>query len=145
MAGKYGGVAPHVEAAGNEIGSKFSVKDIGGRASSGHISGSDHYTGHALDFMVYADKNKGDQILAYVKANWKRLGVKYAIWYRKYYPSPDKAENYVGTSPHTDHVHVSFTKEAGEGGPAVGSGGTGGSDMKGCLGSIIEAFGWKWW
>lgn len=134
-----GNVAPHVEAAAVEIGKKFGVTNIGGRASSGHINGSDHYTGHAIDVMVYADKAKGDAVMQYALANWDRLGVKYVIWYRVYHPSPTKTEPYVGTSPHTDHVHISFTNKPGSGGaPIDGSGGSGDLDaLKGCLSKLI--------
>lgn len=134
-----GDVAPHVKAAAQEIADKFNVSNIGGRASSGHISGSDHYTGHAIDVMVYKDKAKGDAVLQYAFSNWARLGIKYAIWYRKYYPQPNKAEPYIGPSPHTDHVHLSFNKQPGTGGAAIDTL-TGGdsSDPLGCVGQFID-------
>lgn len=116
-----GDVAPHVESAAIEISQHFGVTDIGGRASSGHINGSDHYTGHAIDVMVGDDKAKGDAILAYALANWKRLGIKYVIWYRVFHPTPTASEPYIGTSPHTDHVHISFTNKPGEGGAPIGA------------------------
>ena len=32
--------------------SNFDIANIGGRATSGHVSGSDHYTGRAVDLMI---------------------------------------------------------------------------------------------
>jgi hypothetical protein len=141
-----GDVAPHVEAAAVEISKRFGVTNIGGRASQGHINGSDHYTGHAIDVMVYTDKAKGDAIMKYALANWARLGIKYVIWYRVFHPSPTKSEPYIGTSPHTDHVHISFNKKPGVGGPAVdsltgGTAGTGDNTLDGCLTVIYKFFG----
>jgi hypothetical protein len=129
-----GGLVPVAKAAAEEIGQKFNVKDIGGLASSGHIANSDHYTGHAIDLMVYGDKSKGDMIAQYTFANWLRLGIKYVIWYRTYYPSPGKGEAYHGTSPHTDHVHISFLDKAGGGAPVDTAESSGESDEReGCL------------
>jgi hypothetical protein len=137
-----GDVAPHVEAAAVEIGQKFGVTNIGGRASSGHINGSDHYTGHAIDVMVYKDKTKGDAVMNYALSNWDRLGIKYVIWYHVYHPSPTKTENYIGPNPHTDHVHISFNSKPGSGGPAVDTGSeTSGPDLQGCLSKLIPGLG----
>lgn len=130
-----GNVAPHVKAAAEEIAAKFNVYNIGGFATAGHIAKSDHYTGHALDVMVFKDKSKGDMILQWTFANWQRLGVKYAIWHRKYYPQPGKGEEYTGSNPHVDHVHISFLNKPGDG-PVV----DGGSGRPGCL-SILRSLG----
>lgn len=130
-----GAVAPHVKSAAEEIAAKFRVYNIGGFATSGHISKSDHYTGHALDVMVFKDKAKGDMIQKWVFANWQRLGVKYVIWQRVYYPHPGEGETYTGSNPHTDHVHISFLNKPGDG-PAVDVG----SDQPGCL-SILRSLG----
>lgn len=133
-----GDVAPHVAAAALEIAQRYDVWNIGGRATSGHINGSDHYTGHAIDVMVYKDKAKGDAVAAYAIAQHERWNVKYVIWYRRIWEN-GKWTNYVGTSPHTDHVHISFHKQAGTGGTATTP-----NDLEtnaGCVGKFIELLG----
>jgi hypothetical protein len=92
--------------------------------------------------MVYTNKPLGDAVKDYVFANWERLGVKYVIWYRTYYPSPSKSEPYTGPSPHTDHVHVSFQKSAGSG-DVVDTGGASGTDLstrEGCIAFVTKLF-----
>lgn len=140
-----GDVAPHVKAAAEEIAAKFNVTNIGGRASAGHISNSDHYTGHAIDVMVLKDKAKGDAIAAYVIANAARLGVKYVIWYKRFWePSEPQWVVYVvppGGSAHYDHVHISFNSQPGTGGSPVESSASGLSDNAGCLSLIQKVLG----
>lgn len=131
-----GDVAPHVKAAAYEIAQKFNVWNIGGRATSGHINGSDHYTGHALDVMVMSDKAKGDAVTAYAIAQKERWNVKYVIWYKRIWEN-GQWTHYVGSSPHTDHVHISFHKAAGSGGSAVDTGSGSTSDLRGCLSKLV--------
>jgi len=139
-----GDVAPHVESAAIEISKRFDVTNIGGRASKGHINGSDHYTGHAIDVMVYSDKAKGEAVAQYAIANATRLGIKYVIWYRRIWEK-GKWTAYFGTSPHTDHVHLSFNNQPGTGTAPVDNA-TGGSvsdltTLDGCLGVVYKFFG----
>lgn len=112
-----GAVKPHVKAAAQEIAEKFNVWYIGGFASSGHIPGSDHYTGHALDVMT----SNGQPIADWTVANAARLSVKYVIWNRRIWDSRDKRgwTPYTGSSPHTDHVHISFNSPPGDGSAPV--------------------------
>jgi hypothetical protein len=131
------GLVPHAAQAATEIATRYHVANIGGRASSGHINGSDHYTGHAIDVMVYADKAKGDAVANYSIAQKERWNVKYIIWYRRIWQE-GKWTDYVGASPHTDHVHISFNKEAGSGGTAPGGAQ---SDLDGCVGTLLTALG----
>jgi hypothetical protein len=70
-----GAVKPWVKTAAQEVGDKFDVSTIYGVGA--RTGDSDHPGGYALDFMVYADRAKGDEIYAYGKANWDRLGIKY--------------------------------------------------------------------
>lgn len=144
------GVRPHVAAAADEITATFGISNIGGFASSGHISGSDHYTGLALDVMT-GNSGKGDMIAAWALANAQRLGVKYVIWNRRYNGLDGKGwVAYTGTSPHTDHVHISFKASvdgsagdpgAGADSATSGTGSTEESALKGCLGQL---FGFNW-
>lgn len=131
-----GAVQPHVKAAAEEIAAKFQIYNIGGKATSGHINGSDHYVGLAIDVMTYADDVKGMAIWNYAITNADRLGVKYVIHDRKIWQA-GKITPYVGTSPHTDHVHISFHKSPGTGGAPVDSS-AGTSDADGCLGQFVK-------
>jgi hypothetical protein len=127
--GGYGRVAPHVAAAGDEIQKMLGEFEVGGfRAGP-----PDHGTGHALDFMTYADKAKGDRIVAHMMQHASRLGIKYLIWQQKI----NDVRNNRGweqmedrgsiTQNHYDHVHASFMP--GPGGPGFGAGGLPGLPM----------------
>jgi len=122
MAIALGDVPDYVKASADSLASQFDITDAGGRATSGHIPDSDHYTGHAVDFMVYSDRAKGNALASYLlftPNRWQQNSVKYIIWYGRYYdkPAPVPATDtdlshygdvYVGPSPHRDHVHVSY-------------------------------------
>lgn len=100
-------VKPHVRAAAQEISNRFGITNIGGFATSGHISNSDHYKGLALDVMTSI---KGQQVADFTQQNAARLRVTYIIWNRRIWDSRNGKgwQPYSGTSPHTDHVHISF-------------------------------------
>lgn len=80
---------------------------------------SQHYDGRALDWTLNAydagDKAIADSVNAWLTANngaiAKRFGLMYIIWNRKiwYVHRPGAWEAYSGPSPHTDHIHFSFT------------------------------------
>ena len=67
------------------------------------------------------DSSKGDELAAYIEANYQELGVYYVIWEQRYLMDqgsiygpawawnmmPDRGS---ATSNHYDHVHVSFKK-----------------------------------
>lgn len=91
--------------------------DVGGR--------SEHKEGRAYDWMLNAnvasDKAKADDFLRWLLATdahgnphamARRLGVMYVIWNRQVwsaYRAADGWQPYAGASPHTDHIHVSFS------------------------------------
>lgn len=118
------GLTPRTRATRNAIMSAFGVRDIGGYCPggcrTGHIPGSDHYTGHAIDVMLTpmtaANRALGDQIAAWLVANEIALWVKYVIWYDRIWTPSAGWHAYVHpsgdtTSPtlaHRDHVHVSI-------------------------------------
>jgi len=103
----------------------FGVTDIGGYCPggcrTGHIAGSDHYTGHAIDVMLtpMTSENRalGDRIAAWLVANHQRLAVKYVIWYGRIWsarrssvgwrPYTHPSGKGGATLAHRDHVHVS--------------------------------------
>ena len=51
----------------------------------------------------------------FVIANFRALGVKYVIWYRRIWTPSQGWHDYDGPSDHTDHVHVSFNDKPGTG------------------------------
>ncbi|MGB3186125.1 MAG: cell wall-binding repeat-containing protein [Ornithinimicrobium sp.] len=80
---------------------------------------SQHGEGRAVDWPMNAynsaDKAIGDAVAAWLTANngemARRFGVQSVIWNRRswYLYSPGSWRNYTGPSPHTDHLHISFT------------------------------------
>lgn len=137
-----GPVKPHVKAAAEEVSARFGITNIGGFASSGHISGSDHYAGLAIDVML-GNSGKGDLIAEWALQNAARLGVKYVIYNRRYNGLDGKGwVKYTGPNPHTDHVHISFKPSIGGSSGDPGPQSTGdvipqtSSDLKGCLGLL---------
>lgn len=96
----FGGVEPHVAAAGHHLQEKFGVDDVGGVAERPDNPTSDHPSGYALDFMV--DRSTGDALADYAEEHTEALGIKYILW---------------ETEDHYDHVHISFDDEAGSGLP----------------------------
>jgi peptidoglycan hydrolase-like protein with peptidoglycan-binding domain len=86
---------------------------------------SEHKEGRAFDWMlsvdVPAEKAAGDALTSWltgpddtgaVGGNARRLGVMYVIWNRRTWSTYRAGEGwrpYTGVSPHTDHVHTSFS------------------------------------
>lgn len=111
-----GPVKPWVQAAADEIGSRFQLTDIGGWRAQDPFP--DHPAGLALDFMLSSRGPStlgtatavGDQLAQYVIDNAARLKVEYMIWNRRSWnPTRGTWVPYSDTSnPHTDHVHVKF-------------------------------------
>lgn len=114
-----GPVKPWVARAGNDLGRKFGIKTIGGFATSGHITNSDHYKGLALDFMC--DIPTGNKLADYAQAHAAEYGITYIIHDHKIWSVARASEGrraYTGSSPHTDHVHISFeSHDSGSGLP----------------------------
>lgn len=112
----FGGVKPHVAAAGHHLADRFGVDTVLGVA--GRSGPSDHPLGLALDFMV--DRATGDALAAYVLDHQDELAVTYVIWRQRinhgsgWSPMEDRGGI---TANHYDHVHVSFEPTAGSGLP----------------------------
>ncbi|PRY55858.1 peptidoglycan hydrolase-like protein with peptidoglycan-binding domain [Knoellia remsis] len=86
---------------------------------------AEHGEGRALDWMVNANDPNGlavgNAITRWLSAPdsqgrpgamARRLGINYIIWNRQQWRSYDPARGwaaYTGSSPHTDHIHISFT------------------------------------
>lgn len=127
---------PHVRAVAAEIRDSFGIKDIGGWRSG--PDAQDHSLGLALDVMTTL---KGQAVADWAVANHKRLSITYAIWARRIWDSRNARgwEAYNGSSPHTDHVHISFFPVAGQSGDAEVPPGT--ASNVGCLGWLVSALG----
>ncbi|MGB3764884.1 MAG: cell wall-binding repeat-containing protein [Ornithinimicrobium sp.] len=82
-------------------------------------STSQHHEGRAVDWNmdVYnsSDKAIGDAVAYWLTSNngemARRFGVQSVIWNKRswYLYSPGSWRDYTGPSPHTDHLHISFT------------------------------------
>lgn len=129
-----GAVQPHVKTAAEEIAARFGVYRIGGFATSGHVANSDHYKGLALDVMTV---EKAPMVAEWTIANAKRLSVTYVIWNRRIYDfrkANPQWKKYSGSSPHTDHVHISFAATPGDdNAPVDNVSGASPSDADGCM------------
>jgi len=105
------------------IKSGFGETNLGGwcpgGCTTGHIAGSDHYTGHAIDVMIlpYTDPARiadGNRIATWAVANADQLAIKYVIWRARIWTPEEGWHPYAhpsgSTNPtlmHMDHVHLS--------------------------------------
>jgi len=127
----------HVAKAALEISARFGITNIGGYRSG--ADAQDHGLGLAIDVMTTL---KGQAVADYAQANAKRLAITYIIWNRAIWDSRNNRgwEPYRGSSPHTDHVHISFFP-SGSGAidtPAVDGSP---SQNEGCAGLILRLLG----
>jgi 3D (Asp-Asp-Asp) domain-containing protein len=81
-------------------------------------SGSEHSTGRALDIMVTGAA--GDEVAAWLKANYKKLGISELIWAQRIWTVQRSSEGWRpmedrggATANHYDHVHVSVYGNSG--------------------------------
>src|SRR4051794_32372405 len=98
---------PHVRPVVKEVTERFNVSTVYTRA------GHSPTQGRAADFMVYADRAKGDAITRYVINNAARFRVEYVIWQQRIYMVSSgkwRAMDDRGsaTANHMDHPHVAF-------------------------------------
>lgn len=103
------GVSSNVANAANYFGSRYGIQNIGGWRSRGSVPGSDHPYGRALDFMTN-DRKRGTALANDLIKNYKQWNVKYVIWNRYIWNPRVGWHKYNGPSPHTDHVHASFSR-----------------------------------
>lgn len=98
----------------------FDITSLGGRATGGHVSGSDHYTGRAVDLMISdwetaGGAQFGDGVAAYYVENAEAFGITYVIWRSQIwstsrpgwrpYGHPDGRTD--ASALHLDHLHIS--------------------------------------
>lgn len=108
---------PALEAFGNLIGAYYGRP--GYTTSRKCIAQkSEHYDGRAVDWQLNAfdpaDRRIGDAAVTWLTDNdgemAKRFGLQSIIWNsRSWRPNGEGWQGYAGQSPHTDHVHFSFT------------------------------------
>lgn len=79
---------------------------------------SEHYDGRAIDWQLNAfdeqDRRIGDEVALWLSANEgemaKRFGIQSIIWNnRVFHAANGNWQGYTGQSPHTDHIHFSFS------------------------------------
>lgn len=96
------------------LGQSLGITNIGGYASSGHVSNSDHYRNRAYDFMTGSNTAQGYNLISQLQPRWSQLGVKYIIFNGQinkgngWQPYRHPGGRTDATSMHRDHVHVSF-------------------------------------
>ena len=116
------GLTPHTKKMKVALAKKFGITSFSlFRAGDDDGTGHGHNSGMAVDFMVYSDSAKGDQLAEYLTKHMDELGVYYIIWKQRFYMpqqniyGPANTWNIMPnrggvTANHYDHVHVSFKK-----------------------------------
>lgn len=104
---------PGVVAFKNWVLAKYGGTDLGiirecGGSTSGHTAGT------AWDWGTLSGSPRVDELLDDLLANdgelIRRTGLMYMIWNRRIWNTRSRIwQNYTGPSPHTDHVHFSFS------------------------------------
>ncbi|MDH5407172.1 MAG: hypothetical protein OEY00_01025 [Gammaproteobacteria bacterium] len=89
------------------------------RNIAGTTKPSSHGEGRALDIGLLVkwpwEKEIGDGLFKIFIDNAKELGLDYAIWNRQIWStSKGGPRRYSGQSPHTDHIHLTFSKSGSQ-------------------------------
>jgi hypothetical protein len=104
----HGQLVPNAANLKQIIQQQFGITDIGGyRAPDGY---NEHSSGQALDIMVGANKQLGDQVNAFLLKNAAALGIQYDLWQQTQW-NPDGTTSGMSdrgspTANHRDHVHA---------------------------------------
>jgi hypothetical protein len=125
----------------DQIQARFPMPDCNGEAegdTSGHVTGSDHYSGNAADCFAAVPgtiatgsaRQLGDAVADWVVRNAAALRVRYVIWYARIYDMETSDPSWqpycniaqlsetecanptpgdVATNQHYDHVHISVS------------------------------------
>ena len=115
------GLTPRAERVQQLVAEVFGVTDIGGFAKDGHVAGSDHYTGRAVDILLLPlgpeSTALGWRIAIHLQSNARPLGITYLIWQGRIWSVARAAEGWRpyrhpsggtnSTLMHLDHIHVS--------------------------------------
>jgi putative cell wall-binding protein len=111
---------PGVSAFANLISKHYGYPTWWGARSCVKGATSKHYDGRAVDWPLNAynstQKAIGDRVASWITANngamARRFGIMSVIWNKKswyLYDAKGGWRTYTGVSPHTDHMHFSFT------------------------------------
>jgi murein DD-endopeptidase MepM/ murein hydrolase activator NlpD len=107
-----GPLQPAAQALADDVwAANLGILSIGGTRTSA-IDPNGHPSGNAVDLMIAnRDQAAGDRIVAYLEANWDRLGIDYLIWWQRYHDAPGQPgqpmeDRGSDTQNHYDHVHV---------------------------------------
>ena len=89
------------------------------RNVAGTNTPSAHAEGRALDIGLLAsrpgEKLLGDQLFGLLIRDAAELGLDHVIWNRQIWSTARGGPRpYTGFSPHTDHIHVAFTREGSQ-------------------------------
>src|SRR5262249_24654347 len=89
------------------------------RNVAGTNTPSAHAEGRALDIGLLAtqpgEKALADQLFDLLIQNAAELGLDHVIWNRQIWSTARGGPRpYTGVSPHTDHIHVAFTREGSQ-------------------------------
>jgi hypothetical protein len=104
----HGQLVPNAANLKQIIQQQFGITDIGGyRAPDGY---NEHSSGQALDIMVGANKQLGDQVNQFLLKNAAALGIQYDLWQQTQW-NPDGTTSGMSnrgspTANHMDHVHA---------------------------------------
>lgn len=113
---------PGVAATRNLILDTFGGRDLGITRACGVGGTSEHKEGRAWDYGLNwhkkSERRRAERVLTWLTedvdgepaARARSLGVMYAIWAGRIWRSYDPVwRRYDGSSPHRDHIHLSFT------------------------------------
>jgi hypothetical protein len=117
------GLTPRTRYVRDLVRSGFGESNLGGwcpgGCTSGHVAGSDHYIGQAIDVMIlpYVDPSRiadGNHLATWLVNNADQLAIKYVIWRARIWTPDEGWHSYTHPSDssdptllHMDHVHVS--------------------------------------
>jgi hypothetical protein len=117
------GLTPRTRYLRDLITSGFGETHLGGwcpgGCATGHVTGSDHYSGQAIDIMIQPQTDPqrirdGDRLAGWLVANAGQLAVKYVIWRAQiwtpsqgWHPYTHPSDSTNPTLAHMDHVHAS--------------------------------------
>lgn len=89
------------------------------RYIAGTTTKSPHAEGRAIDIHLNArdpeQRGLGDQLVLVFTRKARQLGIDNVIWNHQIWSvSYSGPRSYIGQNPHTDHVHVEFTREGSQ-------------------------------
>jgi hypothetical protein len=92
----------------------FAVRNVAGSSNA-----SDHSEGRAIDIFLEAsdgsEKKIADYLFQVFMDNADDMGISYVIWNKEIWKkSTGKKEAHTGTNPHTNHIHVSWSRDGSQ-------------------------------